>query len=132
MYSDYAVVINFPYYKRGDEWPGIANIGPITIDGQPPTLPLTRIRCHFVHTSKPGVVYRLDSDPSQNPDAPIIIDNATIWQAHVDPIYTGFLPVSGQWAYDMEFYRSARAVPLTFYKGTIEVGTDITRNITAP
>jgi hypothetical protein len=132
MSTDYAVTINLPTHKRGDEWPGIPVIGPIIIDGTTPAEELTRIRCHFVCRSTPALVYRLDTDTEAEPDAPIIIDDAVNWEAHVPPIYTGFLSESGEWEWDMEFYRDGRTVPITLYKGVLTVKKDTTSTVTPP
>jgi len=128
--SDYAVTINLPHHKRGDRWgsydeTGIAapiTIGPITINGASPVNALARIRMHL---RLRGETYRLDSDPTALPDAPITIDDAATWTAHIPPI-EDFLPYSGDWSWDMEFYEDGTDSPLTFYKGTLTVIADVT------
>jgi hypothetical protein len=122
MSADYAVLINLPNHKRGDRWPGIGAIGPVVINGNTPPHALTRIRMHFVQKNQ---VYRLDSDPSTSPDAPIVIDDADTWSAHIYAVQS-FLPSSGKWEWDMEFYNQGDASPLTLYKGVITVDPDVT------
>jgi hypothetical protein len=121
--SDYTVEISLPNHKRGDRWPGIAAIGPVLINGSQPSNALTRVRMHFKSNSG---TFRLDSDASTTPGAPIVIDDATTWAVHI-PEVADFLTVSGNWAWDMEFYESGKTTPLTLYKGTLNVATDTTK-----
>jgi hypothetical protein len=100
-------------------------IGPILIDTLQPANTLTRIRWTFVHTAT-GENYRLDTLASSNPDAPITITNSTTWVAAVDEIQQ-FLPLSGVWNWDMEFFEATKTGPRTLYKGSITITEDITR-----
>ena len=110
-----------PSVPRGDRWQGVAQIGPVEINGDTPSNALTRIRMHF---SLPGRVYRIDSVPGA--DALVVIDDAANWEAHIPPI-DRFLPAPGVWEWDMEFWETGNAAPLTLYKGTIEVQPDVTK-----
>lgn len=118
--SDYAVTINLPDHKRGDQWIGIAEIGPVTITGITKG-ELSRIRCHFVKGTKK---FKLDSQPGA--DGLIVIDDSTTWEAHVDPI-TDFPLTPGEWSWDMEFTHDGEISPITCYKGTLTVHDDTTR-----
>jgi hypothetical protein len=124
MNEEYTVEIQLPAHKRGDRWPGIAAIGPVLINGVQPTNGLTRVRMHFKNAA--GTIYRLDTDSTTTPDAPIIIDNATTWAASI-PEVEDFISANGKWQWDMEFYEAGKTAPLTLYKGSLTVGNDITR-----
>jgi len=113
-----------PEYKRGDRWNGISSIGPVVVNSQTPSSPLTRIRMHFIHNL--GEVFRLDSDTGVSPDAIINIDDSVNWQASI-PEVNEFLSISGDWKWDMEFYESGKSGPLTFYQGVIHVYDDVTK-----
>ena len=122
---DYTETINLFDHKRGDKWVGIASIGPVTINDAQPAVPLSRIRAEFVHPS--GLVFTLDSESDPAPDAPVTIDNAVTWEAHVDEVMD-FLPLAGDWSWDMEFWAGTEDAPLTLYAGTITVHDDTTKN----
>jgi hypothetical protein len=122
--ADYTVNIDLDYHKRGDRWNGIPIIGPILVNGVTPTGALTGIRMQFKNNK--GSVFRLHSDTGQLPDAPISIDSGDTWVASV-PEVENFVPVAGDWDWDMEFYESGKAGPLTFYKGILTVLEDVTR-----
>lgn len=122
--SDYPAIIDIPDVKRGDLWEGIAQIGPVVnVDGDLIGGPLSRIRCHFRHSS--GEVFRLDSSPSADRDGQIIIEDAAEWIASIPE--QKFLALAGEWAWDMEFFQSGQTAPLTLYQGTITVHPDVTR-----
>jgi len=121
--SDYAQNINLPGIKRGDRWPGITSIGPVTIaDGQP-AVTLARVRMQF---RLDDAVYTLDSDSGQSPDAPITISNATTWIATVPAVETGFCTTAGKWQFDIEFYGTGQG-PTTYIKGSIYIYDDVTK-----
>lgn len=123
--ADYTVTVDdIQDVKRGDKWVGIPVIGPILINGSTPEATLSRIRMHFLHPS--GLVFKLDSDSAAERDGPITISNATTWAALVPPVQS-FLPVAGDWTWDMEFYATGDSNPLTLYKGTITVLADTSR-----
>jgi hypothetical protein len=119
--ADYTVTIHLPDHKRGDKWPGVAPIGPILVNGTTPAGTLARVRMHLVHSS--GLKYKLDSDPATAPAALITIDNPVTWAAHIGEVQE-FLPIAGDWQWDMEFYRTGDLSPLTFYEGTLTVRAD--------
>lgn len=123
--TNYAVEIALPDHVRGDRWPGIAAIGPVTIDGAAPTAPLARVRMHLRHWLLGRAVYRLDSDAAER-DAPIVIDHAAQWRAHV-PAVQQFVTLAGKWRWDMEFYGQGDSAPLTLYRGTLTVHDDVTQ-----
>jgi hypothetical protein len=79
---------------------------------------------HFLHPS--GLVFKLDSDSTAERDGPITISNATTWAASI-PETQGFLPLAGDWTWDMEFYATGDSNPLTLYKGVITAYADTTR-----
>ena len=121
--KDYTQQIPLLAHKRGDKWPGIASIGPVIINGSQPAATLARIRMHF---KKDTLVYKFDTDATDR-DAPITISNATTWEATVPEDNTGnFCNEAGEWAWDMEFYETGSAAPLTLYKGIICVNPDTT------
>ena len=120
----YPVKISLDSHVRGDRWPGIPTIGPVTINGVQPSSALTRIRAQF-RSPRRGV-FTLDSDDVGDRDAPIIIGNATTWEASV-PEVVDFLPEVGDWSWDMEFYQAGFDGPRTFYHGILTVTPDITR-----
>jgi hypothetical protein len=121
---NYASIISLPDTVRGDRWPGIGAIGPVTFDGVPSAALLTRVRMHFVHSS--GGVFRCDSEVAASPNAPIVIDDAADWTAHIDAIDT-FLNRTGAWKWDMEFYSAGATAPLTLFRGEIQVHDDTTK-----
>lgn len=121
--GDYAVYIDLPEHKRGDRWPGILSIGPVTIDGQTPAEALARMRMHLVMGA---ATFRLDSDPASERDAEILIVDAAAWRAAIPPV-SQFVPAPGKWAWDMEFYAAGQAAPLTLYRGTLLVLDDVTK-----
>lgn len=123
--SDYTVTIDLLPHKRGDKWVGIPQIGPVLVNGQTPAGKLTRIHCKFVHTPSDSV-FVLDSVAENSPDAPIVITNEDTWAANV-PEVQEFLPVAGEWFWDMEFYEEGDTSPLTFYKGKLTVNNDVTK-----
>jgi len=77
---------------------------------------------HFVNN---GIRYKLDTDATDR-NAPITITNATTWTATIPAIESGFLPRSGEWNFDMEFYATSEG-PRTFVKGTINIIEDVTK-----
>lgn len=123
--ADYTVNIDLPDHKRGDRWPGIPVGGPVIINELQPVNALIRIRWHFVHRGSKAV-YRMDSDASEEPDAPIVISNATTWEWNV-PKIQNFLPTGGKWDWDAEFYEECEDSPLSTYEGVIFVNGDTTR-----
>jgi len=122
--ADYTVNIDLPDHKRGDRWIGIPAIGPVIINTAQPTNALTRVRMQF-RDSK-GRVYKLDSDATKNPDAPIVIDDEDTWEVSI-PEVQDFISVAGEWDWDMEFYEAGKTKPLTLYKGVLTVYNDITK-----
>ena len=123
--ADYTVNIDLADHKRGDKWPGIPVIGPVIINEAQPADTLARIRAQFVHSS--GLVYTMDSDEAENPDHAITIDDAVTWEAHVAESMD-FLPLAGDWSWDMEFYAGTDTAPITLYSGIITVCDDVTKN----
>lgn len=114
--ADYSATISLSDHKKGDKWIGITSIGPVTINGSQPANALTRIRMSF---KKGCDFFFLDSDNSE-----ITISNATTWEANI-PEIQNFLPLAGDWGWDMEFYQTGETSPLTLYKGVITVYDDI-------
>jgi hypothetical protein len=114
-----------PHYL-GDKWVGIPSIGPVKINGATPTATLARIRMHLVHQN--GTVFRLDSDSGETPDAPITINSAANWTAHI-PEVQDFVSAPGKWVWDMEFYQTGDTSPITLYAGVLNVTPDITRTV---
>lgn len=123
MTQSYTVKITLPNHVLGDKWAGF-EIGPIIIDGTTPEDPLTRVRAHFRHSD--GTLFKLDSDEADR-DQGIEITNAVVWTAVV-PEMMVFLPKSGDWIWDMEFYQGDDTAPLTLYCGAIRVSDDITKD----
>lgn len=126
--SDYTVEIDLPDHKRGDRWGGISSIGPVLINDATPAGELTRVRMHFVKTG--GGIFRLDSDASTTPDAPIVISDAATWAVNIHEVQD-FIPTNGKWKWDMEFYETGKTSPWTLYKGVIVVADDVTKTPTA-
>ena len=121
--ADYTVLItDIPDHKRGDRWVGIHAIGPVLINDAQPANELTRVRMFF---RKGQSVYKLDSDETTNPNAPIVISAPVTWEVTI-PEIDDFLPSAGVWEWDMEFFEEGKESPLTLYKGTITVVTDTT------
>ncbi len=125
---DYTVNIELPDHKRGDRWIGIHRIGPVLIDGAAPPDALARVRCQFRLTRGRRLlgVFTIDSQDAPDRDAPAVILDAGNWTAEI-PAIQEFLPVSGKWAWDIEFYDTANAEPLTLYKGVLTVHDDTTK-----
>lgn len=122
--ADYTVNIDLHDHKRGDKWIGIGNIGPVLINNEQPLLSLSRIRMHL--RSRKGSLFTIDSNTDLSPDATGVIDNATTWEAHI-PEVENFVQEDGNWDWDMEFYESGKATPLTLYKGVLTVYDDISK-----
>lgn len=120
--SQYSQRFDFPDHVHGDRWDGFS-INSVTYDdGSSPQKALARVRMHFKLEEE---VYKLDSQESEAPDAPIeIIDPAT-WQIKVAPI-NNFLPAVGYWKYDIEFYETDSDAPRTLMQGEIRIIQDIT------
>ena len=116
---DYTVQINLPDHKLGDQWVGIAAIGPMTVTGFTKGT-LTRIKMNFTNGV---IVYRCDS--TAGADALIVITTPSTWIAHIDPVLN-FLPVAGAWNWDMQFTHSNAVSPVTLYKGVLTVIQDVT------
>lgn len=116
---DYTVQINLPDHKLGDQWIGIAAIGPMTITGFTKGT-LTRIKMTFANS---GLLYTCDSNSGG--DALIVITNTTTWIAHIDPVLP-FLPKAGSWNWDMQFTHTNAVSPVTLYKGVLNVLQDVT------
>lgn len=119
--AEYTVTIPLPDHKRGDLWPGITRIGPVRINDAPPALALARVRMQF---RKGKYLFTLDSENAETRDAPITITDAASWDVTV-PEVAEFLTDPGVWAWDMEFYQTGKAAPLTLYQGTLTVHPDI-------
>mgnify|MGYP001575974590 CR=1 FL=1 len=117
------VNIDLNDHKRGDFWSGISQIGPVLIDGEQPDDELNRLRMHFVKGSS---TYKLDSDSTQSPDAPITINDSVTWDATISKVQD-FLPTCGNWKWDMEFYSGTNTSPQTFYSGVLTVVDDVTK-----
>lgn len=58
--ADYTEIINLEDHKRGDKWYGVPKIGPILINEEQPSLPLSRIRMGFQSTM--GETYIIDTE----------------------------------------------------------------------
>ena len=126
--ADYTVEIFPGDHKRGDEWPGMS-VGPVLI-GDPPAQPadaLLRVRAHYILSVQGDIIYRFDSDVGESPDAPIVIDNATTWEVTFTEVLDGWLPLAGNWRFDIEFFRTGSAAPRTIYKGVQVVHDDVTK-----
>lgn len=130
--ADYTVEIELPAHKRGDEWIGIALIGPVIVNGSTPAETLARVVMTLERIA-PAVVngvpvepdrFILDSVAGDAVDAPIVIDNATTWQARI-PAVPDFVQKAGDWKWDISFYRTDKTSPQTFYKGTLHVYDDV-------
>lgn len=117
----YPVTITLPNHVAGDQWEGIATIGPILVDGATPSGTLTRIRMQLRYKA---MVFTIDSNSAANPDAPATISNAATWVATV-PAIAGFLPTPGEWRWDMEFYKSG-SLWKTLYSGALTVLPNVT------
>ena len=123
--SDYAATVDFPDYKVGDWWPGIPEIGPVVIDGEPAADyfggPLTRLR---LVAKNDRDTYVLDSDETQPRDGAIVIDDAEAWEASV-AAGTPFLTTPGGWVYELKFWADTIPDGLTLYRGTIPAHPNI-------
>ena len=122
--ADYTVTINLYDHKRGDEWIGIAGIGPVVFNDATPAGALVRVRMQFRKDG--GTTFRLDSDSEADRDAPIVITDPDTWEANIPPV-PNFLDQAGDWSWDMEFWEAGKSAPMTFYKGVLTVHDDITR-----
>jgi len=93
----------------GDGWVGISAIT-ATVNGETPGPNLTRVRMVFRLGQTEFV---LDSD-----DGEISIDSADGWEASI-AAQTDFLPRSGEWQFEISFYRAGHTSPWTLYRGVI-------------
>ncbi len=66
---------------EGDTWQGIASIGPVTINGDAPASELASMSLHFVRVNERLPSIKIGSTGVV--DAPIVIDNAATWEAHI-------------------------------------------------
>lgn len=134
--ADPAAIVEFPDHRRGDHWPpaigktaGRLTIGPVLIKadeedaGAAPDSTLQRVRWRFTH-QRTGEVYIFDSEDNAERDAPVVIDDAATWEAHIPETQT-FLSVAGKWNFDSEFYDADRTAPITLHKGTLTVTSDV-------
>ena len=123
--ASYAVVIDLPDHVRGDRWVGIGAIGPVLINGVTPANALTRIVMRFMRRGdglEAAQLYVIDSQAGAN--ALVVISNAATWQGSIAPVQN-FLPLAGEWAWDMAFYDAGNASPLTLYTGVLTVQSDV-------
>lgn len=118
------VKIDLENHKLGDIWAGIPVIGPVLINDETPTENLAKIRMHFVHTH--GTRFKLSSDLTEIDCSPITITDAATWEATIPPI-PDFVNRSGEWKWDMEFYREGVEGHETFYYGVLTVTEDVTK-----
>ena len=91
--TDYAVEIGLGDHRRGDRWPGIASIGPVTINGAAPVDLLARVRMQFRHVGG-SKVFRLDSELGAPADAHVVIDDAASDPLSPLPVVEGVAPVA--------------------------------------
>ncbi|MEM8954360.1 MAG: hypothetical protein AAGD22_09440 [Verrucomicrobiota bacterium] len=121
-----AQTIELPNHKLGDRWPAgadettVLKIGPILINGEAPPNSLFRVEMRFKQDASR---YIIDSDPTQR-DAPLNITNAATWEAEI-PVTQNFLPSAGRWEWDLAFYDTVNASPLTLFAGTQTVLSQI-------
>jgi hypothetical protein len=116
--ADYTETIVLKDTKVGDAWIGIATIGPVLVNSQTPGEALTRV----VLTFRLGAeTFTLDSSGTS---PGITISNAATWLCTV-PARDVFLPRSGKWAWNLEFYRQGHTTPWTLYSGVITVHDDV-------
>jgi hypothetical protein len=114
--ADYAQTISLSDTKVGDRWVGISTIGPVTINGSTPGAALTRVRMTF---RLGATALTLDSD-----DDEITIDDASSWTCSIAAM-DDFLPRSGKWSWNMEFWGTGYNSPYTLYAGEIRVWDDV-------
>ena len=118
----YPVTIALPDAVRGDVYPpspdgsGMIIIGPILIDGSQPATTLARVEMRFKKGTRSLV---LDSETGE-----ITITNATTWEAEISS-QSSFLPIAGEWDWDMAFYPTGETAPLTLYEGVLTVASDV-------
>lgn len=113
--SDSTAYVQLPAFKLGNRWLGITLIGPITKNGVAPPDPLDRVVMTF---TKDGTTFTLDSELSNIPDASIVIQSGSLWIVTI-PAVDNFLPIIGNWEWDMKFYSAGTFV--TLYEGIILV-----------
>lgn len=108
---------------RGDTWLGIPSLGPITIDGQPPSAAVASARMYFRRSVLDiSPAYELRSSPGSGEGA-VSIDDAAAWVFSVPAQPLPLAP--GKWKWDMEF-TDANGFVYTFYAGTQQVNPDVT------
>ena len=104
---------------RGDEWRGIAQIRPVTINGEPPAIAISSARVQFRRSARAS-----DAEHEINTTTGIQILDADAW---ILTIPRQSLPLeSGIWFYDFETVNAAGRVK-TYLSGTIEIKQDVTR-----
>ena len=129
--ADYTEIISLPDHKRGDVWGdpegNAVEFGPILINTVQPTNTLTKVRMLFrKRLGKSSERFLISTDATESPDAPMVIDNATTWEASIAAI-ENFLSPAGVWEWDAEFFQDGVTTPWTLYKGTITIYDDITK-----
>lgn len=99
-------------HEQGTTWEGIS-IGPITVDGLPPTYPCFSCRIQFRLLEDGTLGYELNSSPGVGEGTITIVD-ADLWQFNVP---TQVLPMPAG-DYEWEFMATDTAtVTLPYYRG---------------
>ena len=115
-------------HRRGDTWPGILSIGPVTFllndsDVSLPENPLASCRMQF-RDKKDVLGYELSTSPEEGQGTITIVD-ADSWLISVP---AQALPLDGgSWLWDFEATDSA-GWTITLYEGKMTVRKDITHD----
>lgn len=110
------VSIDLPDHTRGDTWEGMA-IGPVTFNGETPTVALSGCRMHF--RDKGGAL----GQEFSSEDTTITISASGTWEVLVPAQALNL--TSGYWKWDFET-TDIDGIIRTLYDGSIRIIDDIT------
>jgi hypothetical protein len=110
---------NMEPVARGDQWPGITQIGPIQVDEAAPATTVVSARMQWRRSPGAAAVgHEIDTE-----DGIVILDeDAWTFSIPQQPLPLG----AGVWHYDFETVDSVGAVR-TWIFGTLEIKQDVTR-----
>ena len=111
-------------HVRGDQWPGISRVGPITIDGVAPAAAIASARMTF-RRAPTNLSYGYTLSTAQVVgQGTIEILNAATWLLAINPQP---LPLAeGSWVWDLEI-TPVDQPPVTYLQGTLSVLPDQSR-----
>ncbi len=112
--------IDLPSYVSGDLWLGIALIGPVLVDGQPPALALAKVEMIFKRASSDvSATFLLTSETPLIPNqGPMVITSPSLWTVNVPPQVLALAPRTWKWSM---VFTDADGNRYTYLAGTLPV-----------